>query len=207
MLTPQAVKIRPDCGKIVMHGKKPITSGIHMRKNHIATPLNEASLNDLALSYVSRYATSRAKLFAYLQRKLRERGWGGERPADPDAVADRMVELRYIDDGAYAAMKADAMVRRGYGKRRLSDIYFRDGIAEDDRAEADRLAEDGRWDAAVTFARKKRVGAFAPAPLDPDQQRRALAAFLRAGHDMALARLLISLEPGADIDQYRPDAD
>ncbi len=176
-----------------------------MRKKPIITPLNEASLNDLALSYVSRYATSRAKLLAYLRRKLGERGWSGEGSPDPEAVAGRMVELRYIDDSAYAAMKAESLVRRGYGKRRLSGIYFRDGIAESDREDANSVADEGRWDAAVAFARRKRVGAFAAAPLDPDQQRRALAAFLRAGHDMALARMLITLEPGSDVELYRPD--
>lgn len=176
-----------------------------MKKARIATPLDEARLNELALTYVARYATSRAKLCAYLARKLRERGWAGERPADIDAVADRLVELRYIDDAAYATMKAGVLLRRGYGKRRLSDVYYRDGIADEDRAEADQLADDGRWDAALTFARKKRIGAYAITPLGPDQQRRAFAAFLRAGHDMQMARILIALEPGADVDQYRPE--
>lgn len=176
-----------------------------MKKARIAPPLDEAGLNDLALTYVARFATSRAKLLGYLARKLRERGWAGERPHDIDAVADRLVELRYIDDAAYATMKAGALLRRGYGKRRLSDVYYRDGISEEDRTEADQLADDGHWDAAVTFARKKRVGPYAAAPLDPDQQRRALAAFLRAGHDMGIARTLIALEPGADVDQYRPE--
>ena len=99
-----------------------------MKKARIAPPLDEAGLNELALAYVARYATSRAKLLAYLARKLRERGWGGEGPPDLDAVADRLVELRYIDDAAYATMKAGALLRRGYGKRRLSDVYYRDGI-------------------------------------------------------------------------------
>ena len=176
-----------------------------MKKARIAPPLDEAGLNELALAYVARYATSRAKLLAYLARKLRERGWGGEGPADTQAVADRLVELRYIDDAAYATRKAGAWLRRGYGKRRLSDVYYRDGIGEEDRSEADQLAEDGRWDAALVFARKKRIGPYATAPLDADQQRRALAAFLRAGHDMQMARTLIALEPGADVDNYRPD--
>ena len=48
-----------------------------MKKARIAPPLDEAGLNELALAYVARYATSRAKLLAYLARKLRERGWGG----------------------------------------------------------------------------------------------------------------------------------
>ena len=201
------MKIRPDCGNIVMQVKKPIDCTLAMRKNRIITPLNEASLNEIALTYVARYATSRAKLLAYLRRKLGERGWDGERPHDVEAVADRLVELRYIDDAAYATMKAGALLRRGYGKKRLGDIYYRDGIAEPDRVEANQVADEGRWDAAVAFARRKRLGAFAASSLDPDQKRKAFAAFLRAGHDMALAKLLIALEPGSDVEQYRPDLD
>lgn len=178
-----------------------------MKKPRILSPLDEAKLNELALTYVARFATSRGKLVAYLQRKLRERGWSGERPANVDAVAERLVDMHYIDDAGYAAMKAGALLRRGYGKRRLSDVYFRDGIAEGDREEADALADTGRWDAAVTFARKRRFGPFATSLADPDQQRRAIAAFLRAGHDFALAKILIALEPGADVDHYRPDMD
>lgn len=176
-----------------------------MNKAKNVIPLNEASLNELALTYVARYATSRAKLIAYLARKIRERGWGGEMRYDVDVIADRMVELRYIDDAAYAAMKAGALVRRGYGKRRLGDIYYRDGIGEEDRGDADQIAQDGRWDAAIAFARKKRIGAFALEEADPDRKRKQLAAFLRAGHDMEIARQLVALAPGADIEALRPD--
>ena len=41
-------------------------------------PLNAAKLEELALGYVGRFATSRAKLLSYLKRKLRERGWDGD---------------------------------------------------------------------------------------------------------------------------------
>ena len=176
-----------------------------MNKAKNVTPLNEASLNELALTYVARYATSRAKLIAYLARKIRERGWSGERPYNSEAIADRMVELNYIDDAAYAAMKAGALVRRGYGKRRLGDIYYRDGIGEEDRSDANQIAEDGRWDAAIAFARKKRIGAFAQEEADVDKKRKQIAAFLRAGHDMDIARQLVALPPGADIEAIRPE--
>ena len=40
-------------------------------------PLDPARLEELALAYVARFATSAAKLERYLPRKLRERGWDG----------------------------------------------------------------------------------------------------------------------------------
>jgi len=40
-----------------------------------ARPLKPESLSEMALAYVSRFATSQAKLTRYLNRKLAERGW------------------------------------------------------------------------------------------------------------------------------------
>jgi len=71
-------------------------------------PLDPAKLDELALAYVGRFATSRAKLTNYLARKLRERGWGGERDPDIPAVAERLARLGYVDDAAYAVAKARA---------------------------------------------------------------------------------------------------
>jgi regulatory protein len=45
------------------------------RPRRALPPLDQAALQELALRYVGKYATTRAKLRAYLGRKLRERGW------------------------------------------------------------------------------------------------------------------------------------
>jgi regulatory protein len=52
-------------------------------------PLDEGRLNELALRYVGRFATTRAKLRSYLGRKLRERGWDGTREPEIAANAER----------------------------------------------------------------------------------------------------------------------
>ena len=74
-------------------------------------------MDRLALRYVERFATTRGKLSDYLTRKIRERGWAGERPADPVAVAQRMADLGYVNDRLYAEAKAGAMTRRGLGAK------------------------------------------------------------------------------------------
>lgn len=153
-------------------------------------------LRDLALHYVGRYATSRAKLLVYLRRKLRERGWAGERSADPDGLADRFVALGYIDDAAYAAMKGAALTRRGYGARRVDDSLRAAGIADPDRAGAAEQARGDSWAAADRFARRKRIGPYAAQPPDPRQRERMIAAFLRAGHAMDVARTWVDARPG-----------
>jgi regulatory protein len=123
-------------------------------------PLNAGTLESLALAYVGRFATSRAKLIAYLRRKLRERGWEGEEAAPMDQIADRLVALRYVDDEAYATMKSGAMQRRGLGRRRITQALRQDGISEElsGTATPDAVA---RWEAADRLARRKRIGPYA----------------------------------------------
>lgn len=162
-------------------------------------PLDEAALRELALRHVARFATSRGKLIAYLNRKLRERGWGGEDPADPEALADRFVDLRYIDDAGYAVMKSASLARRGYGARRIAEDLRAAGINESDREQADAQIASESWMAADRFARRKRVGPYASAPIDPKQREKAIAAFLRAGHDYAIARKWVDAAPGEDM--------
>lgn len=153
-------------------------------------------MRDLALHYVGRFATSRAKLVTYLKRKLIERGWGGAGAADPVGVADRLAELGYIDDAAYAAAKARTLGARGYGVRRVSSALYAAGIGEDDRVGAIDVAEAGAVDAALRFSQRKRIGPYALKELDPVARQKALAAMLRAGHSFALARAIMALKPG-----------
>lgn len=78
---------------------------------------------------------------------------------------------------------------------RLADRLRADGVEGEDAAAARDVAENGAWDAALAFARRRRIGPFAAEPLDPDARRRALAAMLRAGHSLELARKIIACAP------------
>ena len=169
-------------------------------------PLNQKQLEQLALRYVGRYATTRAKLRSYLTRKIRDRGWDDGREADLDALAERFSKLGYVDDAAFAMNKAQALAARGYGKRRLLAKLRIDGIDEDDIAEARRHADEEAVSAALRFARRRRLGPFATASLaSPRERERAIAAMVRAGHGFDLARAIVDLAPGseADFDQLQ----
>jgi regulatory protein len=61
-------------------------------------------------------------------------------------------------------------------------------------------AEDGALDAALAFARRKRIGPFGSEPIDRDQRRRHFAQMLRAGHPPDIARRIAFAEPGASLD-------
>jgi regulatory protein len=168
------------------------------RKNR--PPLDATRLEEMALNYVGRFATSRAKLVAYLSHKLRERGWGGLDEPPIEALADKFVRLGYIDDGAFALAKARSLTGRGYGERRVRQALAQAGIGEDQAIAAHELAEEQAVDSALKFARRRGIGPFAIRPADPSERERALAAMIRAGHRFSLAKAIIDLKPGENPD-------
>ena len=159
-------------------------------------PLDQPALERAALRYVERYATTRAKLVGYLNRKLRERG--AEGAVDVDALADRMAELRYVDDRAFAEARVASMTRRGLGARRVQDALRPAGVGAEDAGEFRETLEEGAEDAALAFARRKRIGPFAAVPVERDRREKQIAAMVRAGHAPALARRIVGLEPSDD---------
>jgi regulatory protein len=159
-------------------------------------PLDRAALDRLAIDYVARYATTRAKVRAYLHRKVTERGWAGEGAPPLDAIVARLGDLGFVDDKAFAVARSASLARRGYGAHRVGVALRAAGIAPDDAAPALEDAAETAWSAAEAFARRRRIGPFAAAAADPDQRRKALAAMLRAGHPMQIARVFVHAEPG-----------
>ena len=71
-----------------------------------APPLNDERLRQLALHYVGKYATTQAKLGTYLNRKVRERGWDGERGADIAMLVEKFAALVYINDAQFSEARS-----------------------------------------------------------------------------------------------------
>jgi regulatory protein len=163
-------------------------------------PIDAARLEELAVAYVGRFATTRAKLATYLRRKLHEKGWDSPQPPAVEALVEKMARLGYVDDAAFAMSRARALGQRGYGERRVGEALRQAGVGETDGAPARQAAVDGATAAAVRYAQRRRLGPFALAVPDPKQRERALAAMIRAGHGFDLARRLISLPPDATTD-------
>ena len=163
-------------------------------------PLDPARLEELAVAYVGRFATTRVKLAMYLRRKLNEKGWEAPRPPDIEPLVERLARLGYVDDAAFALSKARSLGQRGYGERRVDHALRQAGVEEDDGAAAKALAHDGATAAAIRYAQRRRLGPFASEPPDRKQRDRALAAMIRAGHNFDLSRRLIDLPPDDAID-------
>jgi regulatory protein len=163
-------------------------------------PLDDRTIEELALRYVGKYATTRAKLRSYLERKLRERGWSGSAEPDVQRFAERFAELGYVDDAAYALAKSRALSSRGYGRRRLDQTLRQAGIGEAEGAAARDHAEREAVEAALRFAERRRIGPFGAPGHDPRAREKAIGAMVRAGHGFALAKAVVDWPSGAEID-------
>jgi regulatory protein len=167
------------------------------KPNRPPKPLNSTKLRDLALHYVGKYATSRAKLATYLQRKINERGWAQDTPPpDIHGLIEDFVRLAYVDDAAFAASRARSLTQRGYGLRRISEDLRAKGISDADGTDAKTESEHDSWNAAHRFARRKRIGPYAIEAAIPELRQKQMQAFLRAGHSFDIARTFVQASPG-----------
>ncbi len=125
-----------------------------------------------AVRLLSMRAMSRAELRDALLRR-------GCEPQDAEAAVERVTELRFIDEAAYAESLARRYAARGYGRRALSAKLRAHGL---DRETADAAIgalpdDDGAIDAlALKFLR----GAT-----DDASRRRAAGALARRGFSIS----------------------
>ena len=167
------------------------------RKTQATTrALDAGALERLALFYVGRYATTRARLRHYLQRKIGERGWAGDAPPDPGPLVERLAGLGYVDDAAFASARAASLAGRGYGERRLAQALAAAGVGGEEAAAAREQAREEALESALRFARRRQIGPFAAKPLDRAQREKAFAAMIRAGHPLDVIRKVLDSAPG-----------
>ncbi len=155
--------------------------------------LDPNKLESLALFYVARFATTKAKLVRYLERKLYEGEWIGAQSPDTVAIADRLANQGFIDDLNYAEAKSSSMTRRGYGARRVRQALQQAGIGAEDSEAILTSVDQSAEEAALHFARKRRFGPFATVATPPEVRQKQLAAFSRAGHDFKTASKILDL--------------
>lgn len=180
-------------------------------------PLGEAQLRDLALHYAARFATTGARLEGYLVRKVRERGLAEDADGrtiaiDIPALVARLVELGYVDDDAYARMRARDLGARGYGARRVEETLRHAGVGESLR-QAHAPGEAASRKAVALMARKRRLGPYGAQgaetgdPLAIRKAReKAVAALLRAGHQYDHVRFILGAASPEDVEEWLGEA-
>ena len=172
------------------------------RRRKLRSPLDREALERLALRYVGRYATTRSRLRAYLLRKVGERGWSGEGEPSIEAVIEQMARRGYVDDSAFAAGRIASMQRRGYGERRISQALAAAGIRAAERAETVQTVADGALEAALRFAKRRKLGPYAIEKPDRAARERGFAAMVRAGHPIEIVKTVLDAELGDIPESY-----
>jgi regulatory protein len=163
------------------------------RQRKRAQPLDAERLRALALAYVGRYATSCARLAAYLNRKIIERGWFDEGVPPVTELITQFQSLGYVDDEAFAKTRSESLLRRGYGPNRLKISLRVSGIGTDIIDRTADVDDNEAMAAAMIFARRKRIGPYAKAPASPDNRQKMIAVLLRAGHSYDVSRKILAL--------------
>ena len=167
-----------------------------------------------AVNYLGRYASSRHKLGQVLQRfasrKLTDYD-ANDIAAAIEQTINRCSQLGYLDDRQFAVTVARSQRRLGRSqvliRQRLRQHALGDDIITHALAEADENSANGDLQAAIRFAKRRRLGPFAQRHsanhqrFDAQQwKQRDLGAMARAGFSMAASRQILDHDNPDTID-------
>jgi regulatory protein len=175
-------------------------------------PVSQAWLQRAALQYLESYASSsenlRRVLRGKVERRCRARGEeAGEFLPLVDEVVTQALAGGYVDDTRYAQAKVATLRRRGGSRRAIAAKLQIKGLdreaiaaaleeidgraaAQDDAPGGDPDAdagEDAERNAAMAYARRRRLGPFRPSERE-ERRDRDIAAMMRAGFGYEVAR-------------------
>ncbi len=160
-------------------------------------------LDNAALYYLSRYATSAENLKRVMMRKVnRSAQFHGTDVEEGQALIEDMIgrfmTSGLLDDAAYAKTRAESLHRRGNSARVIRGKLRQKGVGDDDvRAALEALGddledgEDPELAAAVTLAKRRRLGPYFNGTVADDTREKHLAALARAGFSYDIARRVV----------------
>jgi regulatory protein len=181
------------------------------RKGAAPKPMTKRRLENIAKFHIERFATTAVNLQRVLVRRAERarRAHGGdalEYKAWAEEIVAKLVKIGAVDDARYAAGRTAAMRRMGKGPGKIRTLLASKGVAralvEDALAET-AITENGgdaALEAAIAYAKRRRLGPFGKPPRDKDAQRaqaaKDLAALGRAGFSYDIAKQVMKLTDG-----------
>lgn len=167
--------------------------------------ISAQSLENSALYYLQRYDSTAENLRRVLTRKVRRAAMHPEASVDTAAAAEwiaavvtKMQRLGYVDDARTATAKARGLFAKGTPPATIRRRLGLAGAGEDAIAAA--LTELGDDDAtetdltraaAITLARRKRLGPYRAEADRADRRQKDMATLARAGFDFETARRVV----------------
>jgi regulatory protein len=167
-------------------------------------PLTEARLEATGLWYVERYGGTSQALRRALWRKVDRVGQHHETDRQQaaqwiDAIVARFQRGKLVDDEAWARSKARSLFARGKPPWKIRGELSQKGVdAELAQQVVEQLTQtreiDPQLEAAVTYARRRRLGPYRPEHQREERRERDMGAMARAGFGWAIAREVIDAE-------------
>jgi regulatory protein len=159
--------------------------------------LTPDSLYKSALHYLERYAASQAGVRAVLQRNLKRRERRGEALPEQaqqwiEQAVNKLSAAGYLNDKAFAETKLVALRRAGASARVIKMKLTHKGV---DTATLEAVLESDESndkEAALAYAKRRRLGPFADARTRTEKRDKHIAALVRAGFSLSLARDLVA---------------
>ncbi len=178
------------------------------KKSAPKTPrkMTRARMENIAMYYVQRYASSCENLRRVLMRRADKarRFHGGDRNEEKEWIEDivsRFTRSDVLNDARYALGRATALRRLGRSPAKIRAHLAQKGVAKNivDKVISDtaisETGSDATMDAALAYARRRRLGPFALKPCSKEDQKtlykKHLAAMARAGFSYDIARRVL----------------
>ena len=163
-------------------------------------PLTEKRLEKLALLHIDRYATSIENLRNVLMRRV-EKSARNQNIEKKEAekwineIITKLVNLRLLDDQAYAENRVRSLHRSGASQKKIMSILSNKGVSKVDTTSAISLLENEYYNrelmAANNYARRRRLGPYRLAENRKEKRDRDLASLARAGFKYNDAKSII----------------
>lgn len=173
--------------------------------------ISKKYLENAALYYLQRYATSAENLKRVLMRKVKRSCAFHEMAVEEfvpivEDLIKRYTAVGLVDDAVFARARVTSLRRKGLSKQAITAKLQAKGLSkaqiETALMEIDDEHEDPEITAAIAHARRKKLGPYRKIPLtDPQEKQKELASLGRAGFSYEIARHV--LESGEEDDDER----
>ena len=172
-------------------------------------PMTAGRIRFAAERYLERYMTSSSHLRDLLRERVRREAQAlGADPEPWYELVDNEIAVRLasgaLDDQRYATDRARRLQRRGSSPSKIRAALRTKGLSgevtdtalDEVRGELeDEGIEDPEMSAALTFARKRKLGRFRVRAADREEKQREIGKLVRAGFGFGVARQIVDEDP------------
>ena len=171
---------------------------IMARERKAPKKISKTYLENAALYYLQRYATSAENLRRILMRKVKRSCAFHQVPVDDfaplvDELVKRYINVGLVDDRSFAQAKVTSLRRQGHSGRSIIARLQVKGLStaqiEAAMKNVDDEHEDAEISAARAYVRRKKLGSYRKRPItDPKDLQKEMASMGRAGFSYEVAR-------------------